>query len=247
MTPFSKSTMFLSLLFTCVFGVYAFPVAAEELPGKRNFCSRLSQLEERFDARFDERLNRFHERRGGRTDRLDKRQEERLQKLSDHRETTDGRRMKHYETLFDRADTDEEKAAVETFQKDLEAAVGTRRSSVDMAINEYQAGIDKTISERTAALDALITDLRNGKKAAFDKAKSSCDNGTDPKEIRETLRADLKAAHEKFVTERKALGKVADDIKALGETRKTSVQKAIDAFKETADRLRDLLKTAFGK
>lgn len=230
-------------------GMQAFPAAAASTSDARKIdtCSRFSQIEEKLDARFEDRVDRFQKRQGERAERLNDRWTEREQKLADHRENADRRRDDLYEKLSKRADTDEEKAAVETFKKGLEEAADARYAAIDKAVSDYRNGVGNEISKQKSAINQLVTTFRNETGAAFDKAESACQTGTNFQEVRKTLKADLKAAREKFVAGFQELGKISDAVKDLGEIRRDAIENATDTFKDTSEQLKEALKSAFGQ
>lgn len=228
-------------------GMQAFPAAAasRDMARKTDFCSRFSQVEEKLDSRFEERIGRFHEKQAARVENLNDRRTEREQKLADHRENADQKRQALYDRLSQHADTDEEKAAVKTFKQGLEVAADTRQAAIDKAISDYQNGVGDEIAKRKAATNQLVATLKSEKRAAFNKAEAACQAGADFQNVRKVLKADLKAAREKFVSGHQNLEKISDAIKALGETRRDAVKDATNTFKSTVEQLKEALKEVF--
>lgn len=214
---------------------------------QEKICSNLVNRNEKMSERIGERYEKLLERKTKRTDIFEEKRSSRDAKLDEHREDRDARRSEMYAKLLERAGDDTEKqAAVATFKTAIEQAVSDRKAAVDAAIAAFRAGVDAAVGGRKDTMDESIADFKAAAEAAFAKAKSDCESGVDPKDVRETLAASLEAARKNIQDDRAAAEKVGTQVKALAETKKVAFEKALSDFKAAAEAARTNLKAVFG-
>ena len=80
-------------------------------------------------------------------------------------------------------------------------------------------------------IDKLVSELKSAEKAAAEKAKSSCGDKSNPKEIMESFREDLKSAREEFKNDREKVEKVGETVRKLAEVKNQAIRKAVEDFK----------------
>lgn len=209
------------------------------------FCSRLTTFNTAKETKLAEWDNKLSAKRAEREGIIEKRHAERDIKLAEKRADLDSRRLAGYEKLLGKATTDEQKAAVEKFKLSIEAAVVVRRSAIDVAVTDFRTGIDKAIADRKAGMDAALATFKASIKTAEAKAAADCAAGVDPVTVRTNLKNSIAAARDKFKTDREAVVKVSDQVKALNTVRKAAFDKAFADFKATVELARNELKAVF--
>ncbi len=211
------------------------------------FCSRFVESARKISATMAERRSQFDERKGNHADILETKRNEREAKFEENRSQADERRNAMYEKLSGRAKTDEQKEAVEDFQKAVEAAVDTRRDVVDAAIVEFRKGVDAAVAGRKDDMQDAVATFKSAVEVTFDKAQKACESGTDQATIRADFKSGLEAARTALQSDRKESEKVGAQVKGLAETRRTAVKQALADFKATVATARLELKNAFGE
>ncbi|KKS07194.1 MAG: hypothetical protein A2570_02080 [Candidatus Brennerbacteria bacterium RIFOXYD1_FULL_41_16] len=220
--------------------------AATSTPGFReNICSRLTNFISKMEVRVSEKEQRIRgrhqdgiEKRGEKLEAWDARREER--RASANEKMTD-----FFLKFEQRAQTDIQKQAVAVFKAAVLAAIQTRQAVVDAAIVSFRSEAEKLLAERKSVAETAVAVYKVSQKAAFDKARSSCESGVDPKTVLETLKTELKAAKDKFEVDRQAIEIVASKIRALNETKKAAFDKAHGDFKVALEKAKLDLKAAF--
>ncbi|MCX6781620.1 MAG: hypothetical protein NTW66_00640 [Candidatus Magasanikbacteria bacterium] len=209
------------------------------------FCSRLASYNAAKETKIAELENKLSAKRTEQEGLFEKRHAERDNKLIEKRTDLDSRRVTGYEKLLGKATTDEQKAAVEKFQLSVEAAVVVRRAAIDVAITNYRTGLDKAITDRKAGMDAALATYKVTIKAVENKAVADCAAGVESATVRTDLKSSIEAARDKFKTDRAAVVKVSDQVKALNAVRKAAFDKAIADFKMAVESAKNELKTVF--
>lgn len=223
------------------------PVAsfAQTTPAKTAFCSRIDQIIAPIEQRMADREAKLEAKRQEIDVNLAKRKADRMARLSDYRNTRDDNREAQYAKLEAKATTDAQKQAVASFKATVEAAVVTRKAAVDSAISALGQSVDQSIDARRAAVTTVTNEFKNAKSAAIEKAKADCAAGVAPQTIRETFRASMKVAQDKFKSDYQAIEKLKGSFESVRAIRKQAVEKAIADFKTTMEKARADLKAAF--
>lgn len=210
-------------------------------------CARTGELLSKIDQRLTDREAKIRERRTERAGNFKERRDNRDAKLEQFRDKWNENREQFYAKLGEKADTDAKKQALEKFKITVETAVKTRRAAIDQAIENYREAVDKLVADRKAAIDAVKSTYRSATRLAFQNANDECaKNDVDPAKVREQLRADLKAARDKYQTDIQAAEKVGKSIQDLIKARREAVAKAVADFKTVLEKARVDLKAAFG-
>jgi hypothetical protein len=194
-----------------------------------------------------DRRSKLEERKGNRVSTLETQRDEREAKLAGNRSGADEKRNALYGQLEARIETDEQKAAVKAFKKVIEAAVEKRRDAVDVAISEFRTGVDAAVAGRKDDMDRRTAAFQSAVEAALAQAKSDCTASANPEIVRTHFKESLAAARTALQNDRKESEKVGAQVKALAETRRIAVQKALDEFKATVEAARIELKKSFGE
>jgi hypothetical protein len=141
--------------------------------------------------------------------------------------------------------TDAQITAVNTFSATQKTALAKRRAAVDAARKTFQTGVQSAVSTKQSGMDAVVATFKNSISAAFGKAKTDCGAGVEVGTVRETLRASLKTAREKFKSDRESSAKLKVSIEPLIAVRKAAFEAARNAYKATMEPARTALKAAF--
>lgn len=223
----------------------SFAQVATTTPPASQLCARLSDLEAKIDQQIETRKAKIEASRTDAENRIKSRWEERDAKLAANRKQHDFNRSQHYEKLEARATTDAQKTAVEQFRTEMEAAVALRREAVNVAGLTFRQGLSNALTSRTAKVDTAMGAYANSVTTAIDKAQADCASGIAPKTVRSTLQADLKAAREKFVADKRAIEALISQMEPLVTARKAALQKAADDFKAAAEAATAKLRAVF--
>lgn len=174
---------------------------------------------------------------------------EKQQKLSTdlalQRQQWDAKRAENFARLRAAAQTDEQKAAVETYITTVTNAINTRRAAHDAAIATFRADMNALLTKQRGQGDGAAATLKIQIDQAVAKARSSCQAGTSVKEALTTLKADIKTAQDTYKQSRKTAD-IKPQIKALTQTKKDALKAATDTFLQTTEQARKDLKSAFG-
>lgn len=216
-----------------------------KLPNTEAFCSALADTKAKLE-------NKVAEREASVTSYLDTLGEElenerngRDAKLEEARSEADQLRGEGYARLMGRADGDNEKEAVEDYQKRVEEAVDDRREAIDAAIAEFRAGTDALIVKRKGAMQTARDSFRTSVAAALVKLETDCTNGVATSTILSDFKTRLLEARTKLASDKKAAESMQGDMKKLADTRKASVAAAIKTFQAELAAANAELKQAF--
>lgn len=215
--------------------------------GKNGICLQIGNLSSKIDQRLAERETGIQEKRTERTQNFEAKRESRDKELEQLRERWNENREQFYAKLTEKADTDAKKQALVKFKAAVEAAVKARRAAIDQANSVYRAAIDKLVASRKTAIDAAKSTYRVAVQAAFKKATDACaKSDADFAKIREQLKAELKAAQDKYQTDVQAAEKVGKSVQDLITARRESVSKALADFKTALEKAKTDLKAVWG-
>jgi len=230
---------------TVMFLTSVLPAFAQSATGTRpggNACERIARLATTMETRVNEGRSKILARRDERTSKLDERRKDREERLGDRREKWEDAWEKKIERLEDRSGTNT--AAIAAFKTAMAAAWKTRDAAIDAANKAFRTGLEKLIAEKKTAVENASLAFKNAVAAAFAKAKSDCASGVAPETVMTNLRASLKAAQDKFQSDRKAIEGIGAKVKELVRTRQAAVEKAKADFKAAAEKARADLKAA---
>lgn len=166
-------------------------------------------------------------------------------KLAALRAQWNANRDAQFAKLEEKATTDAQKLAVADFEATTKAAISKRQSAVDAAIATFRVGVKNLIVTRQQGVGDDRTAFEAAIKAAFNQAKTDCDNNVAPATVHTNLKNALAAARSKFKLDKQGEPKVGADIQALIATRKQAVDVAMAAFHATMEKARTTLKAAF--
>lgn len=220
-------------------------IFAQETPTPKGFCTRVNEFTSRIDERITDREAKLQAKRQERANNLVEQKNKRDTLRSKNRVGRDENRQEHYTKLESRATTDAQKQAVVVFKTTVEAAVSARKAVVDNAIKAFRQSVDQSIASRKSAVDGAINTFKNAKIAAVEKAKADCAARVDPRTVRETFRTNMKAAQDKFKSDRQAIETLKDTFEPIRTARKQAVEKAIADFKMIMEKARTDLKATF--
>ena len=216
-----------------------------KVPAGANFCTNLNTYTNRIAESLTKGSANLDGRQSKNRETLQERETTRAEKLTQTREYGDADRQEIYARLMANASTTEaHKQAVIQFQATVEAAVTARRGAVDAAIKTYWDGMNSAMSGRQTSIDAARAKFVTAVNSAISTAQSSCASNADAGMVKAQFTASIAAAKTQFSTDRKAIDKYGEQVKALVQTRNTAVRKAFDDFHKTMEQARITLKTA---
>jgi hypothetical protein len=216
-----------------------------ELRNKQlQFCNLIGIWTDKVDQNIIGRQFKIQGRQTERSGKLNERRDNRDVKLEQYRQNWEEKWEKHFEKLEEKATTSVQMEALVEFKEAVKDAIASRQAAIDAAISEYRTDLDKMIADRKTATENAKIEYQNAYKTAIDKAKTDCAAGIDPAQVRETLRAALKAVKDKFEKDRQAIEKM--DVKPLVDARQQAFKEALEYFKKAMQEARDKLKTALG-
>jgi len=209
-----------------------------------NACERITRLADMMQSRLDDGRGKLLARRDERASKLADRRAEEQARLADRREKWES----HWEDLIGRLEANgaTNTAAVAAFKTAMEAAWKTRDAAIDAADKAFRDGLDKLIADKKAAVENATLAFKTSAAAAFSKAKTDCASGVSATTVMANLRSSLKAAQDKFKSDRQSIDKIGDKVKALVATRQAAIEKAKADFKAAAEKARADLKAALG-
>jgi len=100
--------------------------------------------------------------------------------------------------LLAKANTDAEKAAIQTFKTSVETAMTQRQTTVDNAVLTYNNAVKNLVSQREDSLTTSGSNFQTNVTAAVTKAQSDCTAGISSTTVRASFLASLKSANQKF-------------------------------------------------
>jgi hypothetical protein len=218
---------------------------AQKTPSKTVFCSRIDQIIAPIERRMADRGVKINARWQEIDVNLAKRVANRDNLLLSNRNVRDENREAQYAKLEAKAITDAQKQAVANFKVAVEGAVNTRKSAIDSAILTLRQSVGQSVDVRRSAVTAAMNEFKSSKSGAIEKAKADCVAGVDPKTIRETFRASMKVAQDKFKSDYQAIDKLKGSFESVRNTKKQEVETAIAVFKATMEKAKADLKAAF--
>lgn len=208
------------------------------------FCEQLVNWMVKIDQNITERQAKIQERQTERLERLEQRRENRDIRLEEHREKWEEKWEEHFDKLEDIATTSAQMEALIEFKQAVKDAIASRQAAIDEAISDFRDALDQAIANRKTAIETAKNNYLSAYQAAIDKAKADCAAGNDPAQVRETLKAALKAAREKFISDIQAVEEL--DLKPLVDARQQAFREALQYFKKAMQEARDKLKEALG-
>lgn len=223
------------------------PVTAQQAPSDKNFCALISNVGAGVTRQIANNVSKFNTRQTNRANGLTQRFTARDTRRTQGRDQIDARRAEHVAKLQRAAKTDTEKQAIAAFDATVKAAIAARRQAVDAAVKAYRDGYNQALAGRGPIVDAVIATFQNSVNAAVGKAKTDCANNAEPKTVRITFLASLKAARQKFEADRKVLEKVPPQLKTIRDAREQAISKAVADFKTAIEKAGADLKAALKK
>lgn len=220
------------------------------LPKAKNteeFCTKFSEKAEAMAERLAERQSKVTDFINEHESKLGERRDDRDANLTERRSKADQRRSEWYSRLQEKTDTDAKKDAVLKFKQAVETAVDARREAVNTAIAAFRKGVDDAIIGRKDSMKSARDTFKTSVDVAVNQVRTDCDNGETTAMIRSNFKKSLKDAREALKIDKKNMDKVGAQVKALAETRRTAVKKALFDFDVALKKAIIELKQAFGE
>lgn len=212
----------------------------------KGFCNRVSKISSDTGKGFGNNSAKLEQKRERIAERIEERREERDQRYEEKKAKWDANRADHFTKLNERSVTDEQKEVTTDFQEAVVAAIRIRRDAVNVAIQEFRQGLDDVKLARKGSTDEAIIAFKASSEVATEKAQTACkEEGVDPKAVQETLRNELKAAKQEYITARQEVEKVDTDMEALITVKREAIEEAQDIFKESLEKAKADFKANF--
>ena len=212
----------------------------------KTFCARLPQTFGKIEQQLKSKVEKLGSKRVDRNSSIQKRRSNQDTQLTSIRTEWDKNRQEHYAKLESLASTDAQKTAVLNFKNAMEAAVAQRRIAVDNAKKTFRDNVTQTLKDRQGAIDTIHSSFKTALGTAYSKAQTDCSSGVDPKVVRSELRASIKAAREKLTRELSGVEKNKVSSEALIKQRQEAFRKALESFRQSAEKARKDLKAVLG-
>jgi hypothetical protein len=206
-------------------------------------CARITKLAETIQGRLDTGRQKLMERRDDRAAKLAARRADEQAKVAERRAAWEG----HWNDLIGRLEKDgaTNTAAIAAFKTSMEAAWKTRDAAIAAADKTFRDGLDALVAAKKTAVESAAQAYKSAASAAFTKAQADCAAGVAPATVLTTLRASLKTAQDTFKSDRQAIDKIGEKVKALVTARQAAIQKANADFKAAADAARTAVKATY--
>jgi len=216
--------------------------------GAKGFCNRVSKISSDTGKGFGNNSAKLEQKRERITERIEERRQERDERYEEKKAKWDANRAEHFAKLDEKAETDEQKEITTEFQEAVVAAIRIRRDAVYAAIQQFRQGLDDAKIARKGSTDQAVIDFKASSEAAIEKAKADCEEGViDAKTIQETLRNELKAAKQEYISARQEVEKVDIDMEALITAKREAIEKAQEDFKLALEQAKDDFKADFSE
>jgi chromosome segregation ATPase len=212
-----------------------------------NFCLKILDLSSKVDQMITEKIDKLDSKRSERDQGLGVKRAEIDQKLGENRQKWDSNRAEHYTKLQEKADTDAKKQALLNFISAVDTAIANRRAAVNAAQDTFRNGINQLLASREIKVDQITADYKKAIEDAVTKAKSDCSDSSKSAAVRQALKDALRAARQEFTSDKQAIDKLGEQVKALTDARKAAFEKAKADFTAAMDKAKAVLKTAFGE
>jgi hypothetical protein len=210
-----------------------------------NFCVKLAQKAEIVKQKITERQNKIIEKQNERERDLELRRSARDQKLAQKQAEASQRRKESYNKLTEIATSTGQQRAIAAFQQVVEAAVAVKKEVVDAVIQNFRDGLDQAFIYRNNTVNTAVGVYKAAYQTAVARAEDDCDKGAKAVIVRTTLQGDLKAARQKFISDKQTIEMVT--VKPLVETRQQVTTQALNNFKNAIEKAKVDLKGTWGK
>lgn len=234
------------LLALAAIGLYAIATVTMAIPARAAILGSPSSSEASFCARFNTIGGSILSRLNMRGDNLGDHQDTTLGRIQAARLRFDAQlkadrarwtdlRNQQYQALMAKANTSAQKSAVTQYRDTVETAITARQDAVDTAIAMYRSAADAGVSSRQGDVDAIATKFKTQVQTAIDNAQSSCDAGTSPVVVRQAFVDAIANAQKDLSEARAGVEKIRTNIQLLDQTKRKSIDAAINQFKQTAE------------
>jgi hypothetical protein len=147
--------------------------------------------------------------------------------------------------MLGRAATDAQRSAVNDYADTVRDLLKTRRASLDSAFEAFATDVRALRDEREGEYEDLLAQYEANITAAFDTADASCQAGTAPAEVGQTLRAELREVQQSFRSDRTAFT-FREEFRTLRTERVNAATAAREQFRAGVQAANQDLRTALG-
>jgi len=215
MTIHSKTTItntfaVLSFALVFVFFLSTQTVHAQERTPQittTNFCNQLKDVQTHIGNEIKQKQLKFEATRREQTKDWQRGISEKDSHIAQSRTRWDENRTLQFDALQAKAQTDQEKKAIQTFKISIDDAITRRRTAVDTALTTYRNSINSLLVSNQPDIDSAVSEYKDAINFAQARAETSCENGEESSQVRDSFRNDLQSAKTKLDSRGSGLGK----------------------------------------
>jgi hypothetical protein len=211
---------------------------------KQTICTNMVSRIEKWETNMGNRVDKLQQVRTERQNRFEDRKENWDEKIANKQIENDKHWEEYFAKLEAKAKTDTQKQAVLAFKQAVLAAIQAKRAAVSAANEAFRAAVQQAINQRKESVETLANQFSAEVQAAIQTAKTNCTSGTDPVQVRETLRQAIKAAKDRFQTNRQAIEKIHDDLETARNTHKAAIEQAQETFRTALEAAKNAFRAA---
>jgi len=221
------------------------PSSSNASSSKSNFCTRIGTYDAQYDQKISDKQAKYQQRQDGILKKVEDKKAIQDHNRAQKRSAWDANRVAQFEKLMGQATTDTQKQAVTVFEDAVKTAIDEHRSALDAALTTFRTQAQLAIGARYGSIGSTLGVFASSTDQALQKAKADCAAGTDPKAVRDSVTAAIKASHDLFKNSANTIPAVSPELKKLTEERKAAVKAANDAFEKKVADAKATLKLSF--
>lgn len=149
------------------------------------------------------------------------------------RNRADELRRKHFESIIGKLKSDQQKQAIKKYQSDLDAAINKRRVSIVATQKQFVESAQELHSLHQTEVAKLESEFANQITAAFNQAKSACNEGGNSLLVRQKLSYDIQQVKQSFAKNKVNLAQNSQKYRQLLENRNQEISKALNEFRRS--------------
>lgn len=228
----------LAIFLLTAFLVPSLVIAESEDIGKKGsddagsgYCGRLGNMFSKIDQRMDNGNKGVEKRREEINNKIRERREEQEQKREERREKWDINREEHFNSILEKIAKGEQKEATSEIIEKIRQAVQDKRIALDNVMDDFHEAMDESRGDRNQNTNRIMNNYSNETKSVFALAENECNNGINPKTIRENLKNRLKDAKNNFDGNISVAESMKEELSEIISTKKEAIKSVLDNFK----------------
>lgn len=245
----------LAIFLLTAFLIPSLTIAKSEDAGKKGgdgdmdsgYCKGLGNMLSKIDQRMNNGNNGIEKKREEVNNRIREQREEREQKREEKREKWDLNREEHFNLILERAITEEQKEAVSEIIERIREAIQNKRIALDNVMSDFHGAMDELKNNRNQNANRVMNNYRNEIKLVFELSENECNNGVDPKTVRENLRNRLRDAKNNFNNSKPVVEDAKEKLNEIINIKQEAIKNVLDIFKAEIGEILSGLKTVIEK